>query len=131
MKFSGLLVTAALLAAPMCGSAAMTPSAAGSGALLSTNLSAAVLRVNNLMGVSSNGLYAAGTNTPVLANPNDTICIGGSDCTTNPITGPSNPCTPSPENGTALLAVLGLAGLLSGRFGYRHMQRSRTAAIAA
>lgn len=131
MKFVGLLVTSALLAAPVCGSAAMAPNAAGSGALLSTNLSAAVLRVNNLMGVSSNGLYAAGTTSPGSANPNDAPCIGGGNCTTDPITGPGDPCTPSPENGTALLAVLGMAGLISGRFGYRHMQRSRTAAIAA
>ncbi len=130
MKFSGLLVTTALLAVPACGSAAMAPSAAVSGALLSTNLSAAVLRVDNLMGVNSNGLFNGGSTNVGNVNPNDTICFGGT-CVTTPITGPSNPCTPSPENGTALLAVLGFLGLLSGRFGYRQLQRSRTATVAA
>ncbi len=129
MKFSGLLVSAALLTVPACGSAAMAPSAGASGALLSTNLSAVVLRVDNLMGVNSNGLFAAGTNGNGAASPNDT-CIGGS-CTTTPITGPGSPCTPSPENGTAMLAVLGFAGLFFGRFGYRRMQRTRTATLAA
>jgi hypothetical protein len=126
MKISAFALAAATLAVPACGSAATT---AASGALLSTNLSAAVLRVNNLVGVNASGLYGSGA---AASNPGVTnFCYGGATCITDPVTGPTQPCTPSPENGTALLAVLGVAGLLSGRFGYRRLQQGRSETIAA
>ncbi len=128
MKIFTLTLATATLAVPACGFAATTPAA--SGALLSTNLSAAVLRINNMMGVNANGLYGSGAGNSGMAGLND-ICIGGGPCVTDPVTGPSQPCTPSPENGTALLAVLGVAGLLSGRFGYRRLQQGRSTTIAA
>ncbi len=112
---------------PASGHAATSRVPVASGALLSTNLSAAVLRLDNFVGVGTNGIY--GNAAPAGITAFD-FCPGG-NCGADPISGPAPAgCVPSPENGTALLALLGFAGLLVGRFSYGRMQRSRVAASA-
>ena len=122
-----LAALALALCVPVSGFAAPTHTPVPAGALLSTNLSAAVLRLNNMVGVPTANMYGSGAGPagPVAA----AFCPTGS-CS-DPVTGPvTGPCTPSPENGTALLAILGFAGLLAGRFSYGRTQRNRAVVSA-
>lgn len=97
------------------------PAAASAASL---NLGATVAGVNKNLGVKSSAVYASAA-TPMIA------AIQGNPC---PIGGcPPDPaqCPTSPENPTALLAVLGASGLLLGRLGYGRMRTRRFATSAA
>ncbi|WP_419806163.1 hypothetical protein [Terriglobus sp.] len=88
------------------------PAAASAASL---NLGATVGSVNKNLGITSSAIGAK----PVIAAM-QAPCVGGGPCI-NPA-----PCSSSPENPTALLAVLGATGLLVGRLGYGRM-RNRNA----
>ena len=115
-------VLALSLLMPLCTHAAVAPVAilpVASGALLSTNLSAAVVRLDKAMQTNTGGTFGGIRIRPL-------ICPGG-NCGTAPITALPG-CTDSPENPTFLLGILGMAGLLLGRYSY---SRRRVAVYAA
>ncbi len=113
-----------VLASPTRALAA-TPAYAASGAIVSTNLSAAVVKLNKNFGVASGAVFgASGGSAPPRAKPADTCVFG--NCGGTPV--PIGPCVGSPENPTALLAAIGLSGLLLGRFGYSRLRTRRNTA---
>ena len=81
----------------------------------SLNLGATVGSVNKNLGITSGAIGAK----PVIAAIQSGPCLGG---------GCPDPvgCPTSPENPTALLAVLGATGMLLGRLGYSRL-RNRSA----
>ncbi len=114
-----LIAAAALmLCLPIHSQAPGTASsnAAASGILLSTNLSAVILRVNRAIGVGTGAAFGGGADADTSTSG---YCAGG--LCSAAISRPAFGCKLSPENGTALLAVLGVTGLMLGRFSYRRL----------
>lgn len=130
MKFVRVFVLFALPAVTVAAPArqpALVSGYAVTGAFLSTNLSAAVVKLNHNFGIASGAVFgASGSKPPLRAAPADTCVFG--NCGGTPV--PVGPCTGSPENPTALLAVLGISGLLLGRLGFRQLRGQPVAAAA-
>lgn len=99
---------------------ALTLPAAASAASL--NLGSTLTSVNKEMGIASGTIYGRSA-IPVLAQSNPS-------CPFPPCNNPA-PCPTSPENPTALLAVLGASGLLLGRLGYGRLRNRRNLSLTA
>ena len=114
-----IAVAALMICLPVYSQTTSSPAAAV-GFVLSTNLSAVVVHVNKAVGVSSETTFGGESKIDTATSG---YCAGGLCSAANG--GPTFGCKLSPENGTALLAVLGFSGLLVGRFSYRRLNSNR------